>query len=58
MRPGDTILGVGQESFPRVSGDAPRIMEINITLDVFSPRERGCARGDGLTCLALVVFPA
>ena len=43
MRPGDTILGVGQESFPRVSGDAPWAGVKTAHVLLFSPRERGCA---------------
>ena len=41
MSPMSPLMGVASWGFPRVSGDEPLILALQITLTVFSPRERG-----------------
>ena len=43
MRPTLRYLAIADESFPRVSGDAPSLRVLDPTQCLFSPRERGCA---------------
>ena len=41
MSPPDRVESVRCESFPRVSGDEPQLIETQEVTGPFSPRERG-----------------
>ena len=58
MRPAALGLTVEILGFPRVSGDAPYADIVAMLLDVFSPRERGCALDCQRVRCVVVVFPA
>ena len=58
MRPSSWPPSMNTRRFPRVSGDAPYADIVAMLLDVFSPRERGCAREPGAHTRCHSVFPA
>ena len=58
MRPRRRVETSPRLGFPRVSGDAPQISLDAWRDGMFSPRERGCARGSFISPFAPTVFPA
>ena len=46
------------ESFPRVRGDVPDDGYPTLSIDLFSPRARGCSLGRGAIGVEINVFPA
>ena len=52
-------FGVGMcRCFPRVRGDVPHCIDLAGVIGVFSPRARGCSRGQKSRLIFWIVFPA